>query len=64
MANGTTTAVANTNKRPAVSNSKQRRATSEEMAARAYEIFAKRVSSDASDLQDWLQAEEELSQSN
>ena len=43
-----------------VSNSKPQRATNEEIALRAYDLFIQRGGSHGSDVQDWLQAEKDL----
>ena len=41
---------------------KRRTPTNEEIALRAYEIYQARGAEDGSDLDDWLQAERELSE--
>jgi Protein of unknown function (DUF2934) len=50
--------------RVAASLSKKRRPTTEEIAARAYEIFLLRGASHGNDLEDWLKAERELGEAN
>jgi len=48
-------------KQPTIgSNQKQRHPTNEEIAARAYEMFLLHGASHGSDVEDWLQAEQEL----
>lgn len=42
-------------------SSKRHRSTDEEIALRAYDLFVLRGGTHGGDLQDWLQAEDELS---
>jgi hypothetical protein len=53
-------AVASAREPVVVSRPKRHQPTNDEIAARAYEIFLHRGGAHGSDLEDWLQAEQEL----
>ena len=58
-------AIIATTKQPrATSRAKRTEPTNEEIATRAYEIFLMRGGEHGSDLDDWLQAEQELRRMN